>query len=515
MPIRITGLASGLDTESIISALVSSYSYKTDKYKKAQKKLSWKQDAWKTLNSKIYSFYKEAGNLKYSSAYSLKTASISDSTKASVSVSGNAAAGVQTLEVKSVAKSEYITGAQMKLADNTSKDKVSASTTLSQLGYSGSDASFEVTNKETGKVSTISVSADTKVSDFVDQLKKAGLSANFDATNQRIFIASSKAGTDNTFDIKSQNADGDKALLALGLSMDSTVYDSSAEKNSGNSRISAENATIVLNGATYTSSTNDFNINGVSITALGVTDANSPLTLTVATDTQGIYDKVKSFLSSYNALVNEMTSLYNADNAKGYEPLTDDEKDQMSDSEIEKWETKIKDSLLRRDDTLSGILNSMTNAMSKSYTINDKSYSLSTFGISTLGYLNASKNEQYAYHIDGDEEDSSTSGNEDKLMAAIKNDPDSVVDFMKQLSKGLYDAMDQKMKSSRSLRSSLTFYNDKEMASEYSDYTETITKWEDKLTDMEDFYYKKFSAMETALSKLQSQTSSLSGLFGS
>ena len=478
MPIRITGLASGLDTESIISALVSSYSYKTDKYKKAQTKLSWKQDAWKTLNSKIYSFYKEAGNLKYSSAYSLKTASISDSTKASVSVSGNAAAGVQTLEVKSVAKSEYITGAQMKLADNTSKDKVSASTTLSQLGYSGSDASF-------------------------------------DATNQRIFIASSKAGTDNAFDIKSKNADGDKALYALGLSMDSTVYDSSAEKNSGNSRISAENAAIVLNGATYTSSTNDFNINGVSITALGVTDANESLTLTVTTDTQGLYDKVKSFLSSYNALINEMTSLYNADNAKGYEPLTDDEKDQMSDSEVEKWETKIKSSLLRRDDTLSGILNSMTTAMSKSYTVNDKTYSLSSFGIKTLGFMNAAKNEQYAYHIDGDEDDNSTSGNEDKLMAAIKSDPDSVVDFMKQLSKGLYDAMDKKMKSSRSLRSSLTFYNDKEMASEYSDYTQTITKWENKLEDMEDYYYKKFSAMETALSKLQSQTSSLSNLFGS
>ena len=49
MPIRITGLNSGLDTEAIISALVSSYNYKTNKYKKAQTKLSWKQDAWKTL----------------------------------------------------------------------------------------------------------------------------------------------------------------------------------------------------------------------------------------------------------------------------------------------------------------------------------------------------------------------------------------------------------------------------------------------------------------------------------
>ena len=48
MPIRITGLTSGLDTEAIISALVSSYNYKTNKYKKAQTKLSWKQDAWKT-----------------------------------------------------------------------------------------------------------------------------------------------------------------------------------------------------------------------------------------------------------------------------------------------------------------------------------------------------------------------------------------------------------------------------------------------------------------------------------
>ena len=63
MPIRITGLTSGLDTESIISALVSSYNYKTNKYKKAQTKLSWKQDAWKTLNTKIYSLYSSVGRL--------------------------------------------------------------------------------------------------------------------------------------------------------------------------------------------------------------------------------------------------------------------------------------------------------------------------------------------------------------------------------------------------------------------------------------------------------------------
>ena len=78
MPIRITGLASGLDTESIISALVSSYNYKTNKYKKAQTKLSWKQDAWKSLNTKIYSFYTSLDGLCFSKNYNLKSTTCSD-----------------------------------------------------------------------------------------------------------------------------------------------------------------------------------------------------------------------------------------------------------------------------------------------------------------------------------------------------------------------------------------------------------------------------------------------------
>ena len=89
MPIRITGLTSGLDTESIISALVSSYNYKTNKYKKAQTKLSWKQDAWKTLNTKIYSLYSSVGSMKLSTAYNLKSTTVSDSTKATVKAGNN------------------------------------------------------------------------------------------------------------------------------------------------------------------------------------------------------------------------------------------------------------------------------------------------------------------------------------------------------------------------------------------------------------------------------------------
>ena len=912
MPIRITGLTSGLDTEAIISALVSSYNYKTNKYKKAQTKLSWKQDAWKTLNTKIYSLYTSVGNMKLSTAYNLKSTTVSDSTKATVKAGNNAPTGTQQLNIIKVAQAGYLTGAQL-------SNSTTTSTTLAELGYTGGDAKIDLT-KGDGTTKEITLTQGSTVGDVIASLKDAGVSANYDATNHRIFISSKDTGKDNDFTLTGGNTEGARALYQLGLSvgsdatnatyksyaqyyadgtqleqnvvkaiekyqkaqasyktasgqnanlssaygyaaaytemmdalknsglsaddqkklktllgmsatqrvnsvmdaagnvyteagkdadgntiyaydnngtkqyiqkvvtyqgsdnltytanddgtytdkdghvwtatgdkdddgnakysyisddgttqtisikenvayynatgtshkigdkytdkngvvytpndngtyagtdgknyildgttfkevdsdknvvsggktvavsdctteditemkytqgtaatgiersadvlskiredkkdtltdevvskltsniekvnvyesaedslaaddeysrkniidsiqqayqtgkasdvtkvtnkyaevitknqttmttaqktmddnsvladlaaMDSTSSDyttaltafvkkvqnskeimdqSSQYTNSGAKKIDGCDSEIKLNGITYTSSLNTYSINGLSITAMQATgdgDTNA-ITVTTATDTQAIYDKIKSFLTQYNSLINEMTSLYNADTAKGYEPLTDDEKSAMSDSEVEKWEEKIKSSLLRRDDSLESVMNLMTNAMSQPVTIDGKKYYLSSFGIKTLGFLNAPENQQNAYHIDGDEDDTATSGNEDKLMAMINSDPDTVVSFMQQLTTNLYDAIGTKMKSS-TLSSIYKVYNDKEMASEYSDYTTTIKKWEQKLQDQEDAYYKKFSAMETALSKLQSQTSSLSNLFGS
>lgn len=814
MPIRITGLTSGLDTESIISALVSSYNYKTNKYKKAQTKLSWKQEAWKSLNSKIYSLYTSLDGLRFSQNYNLKTTTSSDTTKATVTTTNNAVNGTQKLNVLQVAQAGYLTGG--KLASGTT-----SSTTLAELGYTGGDGTIDV-NLGDGTKKSISVSQGTTVQQVVNSLKDAGVNASYDENNKRIYVSSKETGTENDFTLTGANVDGSSALAKLGLcvgsssttatyesytkyitsdgktvaenvksgveayaqallstetakaqnanlsaaysyaaaysamqdaltgsslsgteqdelktllsmtaservnsvmdadgnvytktktqddgsiiyekdgkyiqavtttsgdgnetttyytatakhtddSVDpekmeytkgaevsgvskssdrltalketsglskevietltsniskvnsfeavsdtvlkedsdpysrkniaarikdaykngvtdsegktikgadavtsvvntyadviaannttiskdkatmqehsaladlaklkssSTEYDAAvdafvakvndaktnmdylkANSNSDASKIDGKDAKIKLNDIEYTGSSNQFSINGLSITAQAVTgegDANA-ITITTQSDVQGMYDKIKDFLTQYNSLINEITSLYNADSAKGYEPLTDEEKDAMSDTEVEKWEDKIKSSLLRRDDSLESVMNAMTSSMSKGYEINGKNYYLSSFGIKTLGYLNAAENEQNAYHIDGDEDDASVSGNSDKLMTALTEDPDSVIEFMQQLTNGLYESVGKKMQTS-TLSSVYKVYNDKEMASEYSDYTDLIKKWEQKLQDQEDYYYKKFSAMETALSKLQSQTSSMSNLFGS
>ena len=190
-----------------------------------------------------------------------------------------------------------------------------------------------------------------------------------------------------------------------------------------------------------------------------------------------------------------MCKLYNADSAKDYEPLTDEEKEAMSDEQIEKWEGKIKDSLLRRDTTLNSIMSVMVNAMAQSFEINGQKLSLSNFGIQTLGFLNAPKNEHYAYHIDGDEDDENTSGKKDKLMQAIESDPDQVEAFMKKLCENLYKEVDAKMKSTE-LSSAYKVYNDKEMDKELKKYAEAISKWEDKVQTVLQYGSSSFKITE-------------------
>ena len=98
---RLSGLISGMDTESIIQQLVSAKQTKVDDAKKAQTKLEWKTTAWKDLNTKLKNLQsKYVNNMRFTSAYMKKTTSVSDSTAASIITGENAMNGVQNLKAK-------------------------------------------------------------------------------------------------------------------------------------------------------------------------------------------------------------------------------------------------------------------------------------------------------------------------------------------------------------------------------------------------------------------------------
>lgn len=671
MAIRITGMYSGLDTESIISELVSAQSAKKNSYVKAQTKLSWKMDAWKSLNTKIYNFYTNSlDNMRWQASFLKKATKVSNPNAVSVVASNSAVNGVQSVGVKQLARGGKLTG--LDLGDAT------GSTKLKDLGISG-NASFDVTVG--GKTTKIELSGDMKISDVVSKLNDAGVKASFDDANHRFFISAATTGAAADFQLTADDNASLQALSALGIltesdikngeyatwaayandvdmdgnptgafkqaidaeaarraasykaandalekkndalneelygkdgnkdvpaedslygkkaaleaqkdnetltdddraaidkqieALDKTIQEKEGQITSNNGKIAdnskyytvkegddglqtieasadlvsdvtddlnekvalaqsvvdgsyagsvpglqfanrtvGQDAVITLDGVEFTSGSNEFTINGMTITAYDVTQDD--VTVTTTDDVDGIYNMIKDFFKEYNSLINEMNALYNADSAKGYEPLLSEEKAELADSEIEEWEKKIKDSLLRRDSTLGDVSDAMTTVLLQGATVNGKTMYLSDFGINTLGYFKAEDNERNAYHIDGDPDDASVKSEDDKLRSMISSDPDTVMNFFTSLANNLYDTLTDKMKNIKDTSSMFTVYNDLSMQKEYKEYTTKISEEEDRLNALMDKWYDKFSQMETAMAKLQSKSSGLGNLLG-
>jgi flagellar hook-associated protein 2 len=506
MPVRLSGMNSGLDTEAIVAELVKAKSTKKETLEKDQKKLSWKQDAWKELNGKIYGLYsKTLSDMRFTSDYMKKTTKASSSA-VSVVTGSNAPETVQSLKMISMAKAGYHTGAELKLRlpDGTEtkyKGDYTSSTKLSDLGLSFGDGeskkiSIKVGANAVENPTEIEITADTTINDVVKALNEAGVKANFDEKNQRFYISAPGMGEANDFTL---GGDAD-VLSAIGLG------------EGQGKRIKGTDAKIELNEQTYTSTSNTFEINDLTITLNNMT--SDEITLTTTQDTDGIYDKIKNFLKEYNSLINEMDKLYNAESASKYKMLSDEEKEAMNEDDVKEWEDKIKSALLRKDSTLGNVASAMKEIMLAGVEMADgKKMHLSDLGINTLGYFAAPDNEKSAFHIDGDADDESTSGNTDKLKAMIASDPDKVTEFFTGLAKNLYSRLDGLM-ARTDYSSAFTVYNDKALKTEYDDFTTKISKQEEKITTWEDFYYNKFTRMEKAMAKLQSQESALGGLFG-
>lgn len=487
MAMRISGLYSGLDTDEMVSSLMSAYSTKKNNLVKEQTKLSWTQDVWKDINSKIYDFYsKTLSNARFESFYNTQKTTISDSSYAKIN-SNSQISGTQTLEIEKLAQNGYLTGA--KLAQTTN-----GSTKLSELTGVENYVPGTVSVRIGDETKIIELTENMTVSDLMSSLKKAGVNVSLDSINQRIFIGSKHSGQKNDFEITANDEGALKTLNALGLT-----------KESGAVKVDGQDSQIKLNGVTYTNESNSYNINGLEFFTTKETNGEK-LQISTQTNTDEIYKKVVGFIEEYNTLLKDMQNAYNADSASGYEPLTDEEKELMSESQVKQWEDKIKNSLLRNDQTLYSVMGTLKNEMSSITEINGNKYSLSSFGIVSKNYFSSSKNERGTFEI--------TPEVENKLRKAIEENPNDVVEYFSTLSNNLYKNIETKM-SSTSYRSSYSVYNDKQIAQNLKRYDREIADWDLKIAKKEEYYYKQFTAMEKALAQMNAQSNSLTNLFSS
>ena len=633
MAMRMTGLVSGMDTESMVKELVSASSEKVNKIKQKKQDVEWKKEIWSGLNTKIYNFYKtQLSAFKSVSNYKAKKATASDETKVTVKAGAGATNGTHSVSIEQTASSAYLTGDNIKIKGNSytryddaglatkfadmtdasgqnlslAGQKISISdgtntveyelggtgtngvASLSELneklakeenfkglsasikggkltftnttaktaddgsksgttytvkadalgidgtvGYdknaaAGNTVSAAFTAKVADNFTSADISGTTKladlgikvgttfsvngkdfvvddkstINDFTTAVSKMGVSASFDASHGRFYLNASKTGAANDFNLTSSDS---SALEALGLG-------SKAEK------VDARDAIIYYNNVKYTSDSNTLTVNGLTITAKAKTD--SVVNVEVAADVDSAYNTIKNFVKSYNELIDEMNKYYNEKDA-GYDALTDDEREKLSDTQIEKWEEKAKQGLLRRDSTLQTLLSGMRTTLNQGVQVTMEDGSTKTMTLASLGIVTGDYTENGKLHILGDEDDDQYSSETNTLKNLLESGSDIVGQVIggstntSGVGTQMYDYLRKSMTRIEGVRSTQTFYNDKTLDSEIDDYDDDIDKWDEKLQNLEDKYYDQFSKMESAMAKLQSQQSYLSSLFGS
>lgn len=519
--IKFTGLASGMDTESIVKAMVMPYKNKVDNSKKQQTLLDWKKDAYKEVSNKLYNFYtKTAGTLRLESTFNKKTITASSDSAISIDKNNSTVpSGTHKIDVIDVAEAAMLQTQAIKQPDSNKDLVIDKNTKLTDLGLKVGE---KITIKNGDKTEEIEITEDHTISKLQSEFKEKlpDFNVNFDENAKAFFISSKQTGklaNEITLTGSTENT-----LSALGLATSGT---SEAKFTQG------VDAKYTYNNVEMTSASNKVSVNGLSFTIKDTTKVSGTVIISSIDDIDGMVDTIKSFVDEYNKLIEELNGLINAPSAKGYEPLTDEEKEAMSDKEIEQWEAKIKGGLLRNDPVLKDMLTSMRSAIGGTFPGN-------TFGsLSGIGITTGSYNENGKLYID-----------EEKLKAALNKDPDAVVELLagskdpqknyETLNPGkkyedlpatekkswesknvgmfdrLYDNLKGKFSAISNVKTSTSLYNDLLWNKKITNQATETDKWQERLEKMETMYYNKFTAMEKLMSTMNAQSSSLTSLFG-
>lgn len=494
--IRLTGMNSGMDTDGMIKKIMDAERLKLKKIEDKKVTLEWKQDKWKDLNTKIYNLYtKQISALRLNKAYEVKTGNSSNESVAKVEATASAGLGEHQLTVQAVAKAHMITGRKVSGEGLTS---ITKDTNLYELGVT---IGTTLTMSSNGKKESLDVDGDTTIQDFLDFASKAGVNAGFDEKQGRFFLSSKETGANKGFSLIEEDVDTAEGEVMEGIKALGLLEEDGAIE------IKGSDAAYTLNEVSYTAESNEVTTNGLKIKLLNT--SSQAVKLTIGANVDEAYNNFKGFVKEYNEVLKEMNKLYYAESARKYKPLSKEEKEAMTEKEIEQWETKIKDSLLRRDERLGSTLNAMKTALSASVTVKDQKYSLASFGVMT----SSDYHEKGLLHIFGDKEDGVYGNKEDKFKKALLENPDEAGEALKEIMDGLYKKMTDGMKGT-GLSSALTFYNDKEYKTLEETYKKQYNDMEEKLQKIEDKYYRQFTAMEKAMAKMNSQTNSLAGLLG-
>jgi flagellar hook-associated protein 2 len=334
----------------------------------------------------------------------------------------------------------------------------------------------------------------------------AGVSMFYDSFKDQVTLTRTETGDFNPIDNKidvGEGTDGDEIITSGNFLVQVLKFDGTVAETGG------KNAVFTINGLETERNSNTFDINGVTFT-LKKEFSDSAATIAINNDTTAVYENIKGFIDKYNELIGKIQAKTQEERYKTYTPLTDEQREQLSDKQQEQWEEKAKSGMLRRDMTLTSLLSSMRMdfyGTVESEDTNSLYKQLTSIGINTKAYSR----------------DGTLEINEAELKKAIEADPEAVENLFratgttnsqKGIAQRLYDTVGKTMdilyeKAGKSYSVNNQFTIGKQLDS----LNDQIERFEDRLTAYEDRYYQQFTAMEKMIQQSNSQSTSLMQYF--
>lgn len=375
------------------------------------------------------------------------------------------------------------------------------------LGMTAGELSSMTINGK--KLSDMGILETDTLSKMITKINDSGVgaTASYNSVSDKFVITATKEGTTNTLNLS--------ADFKTKMKLDTGTY------------TAAENAVLSLNGVEIVKDSNSFTIDGLQITLNGEHAAlDGPINIGMKVDSTKVIDQIKGFLDTYNGLIKSVGDQLSEKVYRDFKPLTDEQKEAMTDKDIENWEKKSKSGLLKGKTEIESILTRMRQALSEK--VEGVGLTLEQIGIDTTSnYVDRGK---------------LVIEDEQKLKNAIENNYSDVVKLFSNesdktysdkanaserykengLANRLYDIMEDAVSTrigSDGKRGTLVEYaglentatvSENVLSKRISEYDTKISQLLVYLENKETYYYNMFSRMETAINKMNAQSSAFS-----
>ncbi len=510
---RITGLATGMDIDSIVEATMQAYKTKVDKKKQEKNIVEIKQQLYRDLIKEGQDFYNKyfditkSDSLLSSKNYKSVAFKSSNDLVATANATSSAIKDNYTVNVEQLASSARM---EIKVSDIDKYNHIEVEINGDKILINSDELKDEVKDKDGNVIGKEFKSAKEQAKVINNKLSEYGLKASVsDFSSGNIIIETTKKGSDQSFKVshssdsgvvefsiydKDSNPTGE-VIYKSGTDLKAAVENSSGGKVSygdGAGEIKTTSNTITLDGV-------EFTLNGTGNSVISGT-----------TDTTELVNKIKEFVEDYNSLMTSLTKYTTENKNRDYEPLTDDQKEELSEDEIKKWEEKVKQGQLKGDYDLTRILNSLKSCVEVTL---GSSLSLEDIGIEQVDDYSSTKKNNLK--ID-----------ENKLIEAIENNSEEIAKMFTDSETGIFSRMkstlyDEFVSSTKSALiqkagyEGTTYFTQNTLTKQINEYTSKISEMEKEMKSKEQSLYSKWANIETAMQKLNSQLSNLQSYFTS